>query len=328
MRPYSQLNKLKKNQSASTASVKKVKKRNSDSRWSNNKPPKNKTPKVSVLMPVYKPKESYLRAAIESILNQVYTDFEFLILDDCPENPRESIVKSYKDKRIKYFKNKTNLGIALSRNKLIELAKGEYLATFDHDDISLPERLLRQVQYLDAHPKVGVVGCKVRTIIKKKNSKYPSNDHDIKLALMQSCAIHHPSSMIRKKVLEETALRYDKEFTPAEDYMLWCRLIPYTNFHNINEEVLVYYRDHSENVVHKQAEEMYQTSLAIWAFNKTVNSALYNAFLLQANQTKRIRLFGILPLLKIVKKNNRIKVYLFEKILLFSKKTTIKLQEA
>ena len=91
-------------------------------------------PKVSVLMPIYKTNEKYLKEAISSILNQSYTDFEFLILDDCPEDTREEIVKSFKDKRIKYFKNERNLGITPSRNKLIDMAKGEYLAVFDHDD--------------------------------------------------------------------------------------------------------------------------------------------------------------------------------------------------
>ena len=101
--------------------------------------------KVSVLMPVYKTPEKYLRAAIESILQQTFTDFEFLILDDYPLDNRQKIVASYADKRIKYFENSQNMGISASRNKLIDMAKGEYLAVFDHDDISLPQRLEKEV---------------------------------------------------------------------------------------------------------------------------------------------------------------------------------------
>ena len=92
-------------------------------------------PKISVLMPVYKTPEAYLKAAIESILAQTFGDFEFLILDDCPQDDRQKIVESYGDKRIKYIKNPQNMGISAARNKLIDLAKGEYLAVFDHDDI-------------------------------------------------------------------------------------------------------------------------------------------------------------------------------------------------
>ena len=104
--------------------------------------------RVSVLMPVYRTNEEYLREAISSILAQTYSDFEFLILDDCPEDDRELIVKSYKDRRIKYLRNETNMGISESRNKLVDMARGEYLAVMDHDDVSLPERLEKQMLIL------------------------------------------------------------------------------------------------------------------------------------------------------------------------------------
>lgn len=283
-------------------------------------------PKVSVLMPVYKTDECYLREAIESILNQTYTDFEFLILDDCPEDTREKVVKSYKDKRIKYIKNEQNLGITLSRNKLIDMAKGEYLAVFDHDDISLPERFAKQVAYLDEHQDVGVVSCRVKTMIRGKTSKNPTNDADIRLALMRTCALTHPASMIRKSVLTDNNIRYEEKFSPSEDYALWCRLIPFTKFYNINE-VLFHYRDHAENTSHKQNNKMHNASLAIWSFVKNDNPALYNEFLLKAKHTTRIKLFGLIPFLTIIKQTNRTKFYLFEKIPLFASKSVIKLQE-
>lgn len=284
-------------------------------------------PKVSVLMPVYKTSEKYLREAIESILSQTFEDFEFLILDDCPEDDREEIVRSYKDKRIKYYKNEKNLGISASRNKLIDLAQGEYLAIFDHDDISMPERLEKQVKYLEAHPECGVVGCKTQRMSNGKQSKNPTNDHEIKLALMRVCALTHPASMIRKSFLTENNIRYEEEFSPSEDYALWCRLIPYTKFHNLNDEVLFLYRDHAENTSHKQNDKMHKATLSIWAFVKAENPALYEEFLLKAKHTTRIRLFGFIPFLTIIKQANRTKVYLFEKIPLFSSKSIIKLQE-
>lgn len=283
--------------------------------------------KVSVLMPVYKTKEEYLREAISSILNQTFTDFEFLILDDCPDDDREKIVKSYQDKRIKYFKNEKNLGISASRNKLIDMAQGEYLAVFDHDDISMPERLEKQVAYLDEHPECGVVGCKTQRMSNGKQSKNPTNDHEIKLALMRVCAIAHPCSMIRKSVLEANQIYYEEEFSPSEDYALWCRLIPYTKFHNLNDEVLFHYRDHAENTSHLQAKKMEDATFAIWAFVKAENPALYEEFLLKAKHTTRIRLFGFIPFLTIIKQANRTKVYLFEKISLFANKSVIKLKD-
>ena len=117
------------------------------------------TPRVSVLTPVYNTNIEHLRQCIDSILNQTFTDFEFIILNDSPENTElESEILSYTDKRIKYYKNDTNIGISQSRNRLLQLAHGEYLAIFDHDDISVPERLAHQVEFLDKNPEIGVVG--------------------------------------------------------------------------------------------------------------------------------------------------------------------------
>lgn len=282
-------------------------------------------PKVSVLMPVYKTKEDYLREAIESILTQTFEDFEFLILDDCPEDDREQIVKSYKDKRIKYFKNERNLGITPSRNKLIDMAKGEYLAVFDHDDISLPERFAKEVSYLDEHPEVGVVSCVSKSIIRKRLSQNPIEDHNIKLALMRTCAINHSASMIRKSVLIDNNVRYEEEFSPSEDYALWCRLIPYTKFYNI-PEILFYYRDHKDNTSHHQEDKMQSATFAIWAFVKVANPVLYEEFLLKAKHTTRWRLFGFIPLITKVDQKNHSKIYLFEKIPLLTKKNNAKLK--
>ena len=116
-------------------------------------------PKVSVLMPVYNTKEEYLREAIESILNQTFTDFEFLILDDDSKNDISEIVQSYSDKRIHFIQNKQNLGLSGIRNKLMSLASGEYIAWMDSDDISLPSRLEKQVAYLDTHLDVSLVSA-------------------------------------------------------------------------------------------------------------------------------------------------------------------------
>ena len=122
-------------------------------------------PKISVLMPIYNTNSQHLREAISSILNQTYVDYEFIILNDSPDNLElDNLVQEFNDKRIKYIKNKQNIGITPSRNRLIELSKGEYLAVMDHDDVSLPERFARQVEFLDANLDYGVVGTKVKEL--------------------------------------------------------------------------------------------------------------------------------------------------------------------
>ena len=282
--------------------------------------------KVSVLFPVYNTKEEYLRQAIESILNQTFKDFEFLIIDDAsPDTNVEKVIKSYDDKRIKYLRNKENLGISKTRNKLIDMAKGKYLAIMDHDDFSLPLRFEKQVEYLDSHPEVGVVSSAIQKIGTNKITRNLENSHDIKLALMRVCSITHPAAMVRKDVLSQNKIQYEEEFSPAEDYALWCRLIPFTEFYNI-PEVLFMYREHETNTSKTQNTKMRDATLAIWAFVKTNNPELYEEFMLKAKHETVYRLFGIIPLIKITKKANRTKFYLFDKLLLANKKTTIKMK--
>ncbi|WP_293651709.1 glycosyltransferase [uncultured Campylobacter sp.] len=215
-----------------------------------------RNPKVSVLMPIYRTNKEYLQEAIESILSQTFKDFEFLILDDCPDDDRQDIIKLYKDERIKYFKNEKNLGITPSRNKLIDMAKGEYLAVMDHDDISLPTRFEKQVAYLDEHQDVGVVGCWYTTILSHKTMVYPIEHSEIIYGIINgSCYILHPASMIRKSVLIKNNIQYEEEFSPAEDFMLWGKLIEFTKFYNI-PDFLFQYRDHIDNTSHLQSDKM------------------------------------------------------------------------
>ncbi len=283
-------------------------------------------PKVSVLIPLYHTNANHLREAIESILEQSFENFELLILNDSPENESlERIINSYEDKRIKYYKNERNIGITHSRNKLVSMAKGEYLAIMDHDDISLPDRFKKQVEYLDANPDVGVVGCYAESFPRKGH--YPSrfeNDEEIKLALMSKCAIIHPSSMIRASILIENEICYEEEFSPSEDYALWARLIPITNFYNI-PEVLFLYRWHFNNTTKKNLAQMRLATTSIREQIRIDNPELYADFLSKAQRILRIRLFGYIPLFKIVRDTNFARIYLFDLILILKIKFTIKM---
>ncbi len=261
-------------------------------------------PRVSALMPVYKTPEPYLREAIESILNQTFTDFEFLILDDCPTDSRKDIVRSYQDKRIKYIANKTNLGISESRNKLIDMAKGEYLAVIDHDDISVPDRLEKEVEYLDNHPEIGVVSGDLITLASKKIVTNPTDNQTIKVELVKKCAIAHTASMIRKSVLLQHNIRYEENFSPCEDYMLWGRLIDKTMFHNL-PEVLVYYRDGDDNISHIQKKQMADKGIM-------VRDVIYKEHpYLSTLGVSTIRLFKLFTLLRIFYTSNKTTYKLF-----------------
>lgn len=252
-------------------------------------------PQVSVLMPIYKTSPEHLKEAIESVLNQTFTDFEFLILDDCPNDNREDIVKSFKDHRINYLKNDKNSGITSSRNKLIELAKGEYLAVMDHDDISLPERFEEQIKVLDAHPEIGVVGCWVERFPNIKIAKYPENNKDIERYLMQGCAVAHTAAMIRKSVLIDNNIGYEEEFSPSEDYRLWCILIGKTQFYNI-QKVLMKYRIHDNNTTKTQSDKMSAATRAIHEFVRAKHPDIWQTVCQNTPHLIRMKLFGLIPL--------------------------------
>ena len=259
-------------------------------------------PTVSVLTPVYNTNHEHLRQCIESILNQTYTDFEFIILNDSPENTElEKLILSYKDKRIRYVKNDKNIGISRSRNKLIELARGKYIAIFDHDDISHKTRLEKQVKFLDENPYVGVVGAWAHWFgaqdFIRKNPEY---DTDIKIRLTDVCAIMHTTAIIRKSVLIENDVRYEEQYTPAEDYRLWGQLMQYTDFHNI-QEVLVEYRCDKNNASHrmKTRQTIVHESIKIQICNKY---PMYRLAFERQLRRIRVRLFGKIPLIKIKNK--------------------------
>ena len=258
-------------------------------------------------MPVYKTPEAILRATIDSILNQTFSDFELIIVDDSPD-PTETrkIVRSYSDRHIRYYTNEVNMGISETRNKLLELSKGEYLAICDHDDISVPTRFEQEVSFLDSRPDVGVVSGLLHCMCSGVTSTHPVSNQDIKAALLlQGCVIAHPAAMIRKSVLVKNNIRWDERFSPCEDYKLWIDLIDKTLFHNI-DAVLLEYRDSENNTTHRQNEKMDEKARQI----KSEARKKYDWILENCPVQKSVSLLGV-PVLKIVKSEKTTKVLLF-----------------
>lgn len=263
--------------------------------------------KVSVLVPVYKTKPDFLRTAIRSVLAQTFADFELILLDDCPEDSREAVVREFADTRIRYAKNEQNLGITPSRNRLIDLAQGEYLAIFDHDDVCRKDRLEKEVAYLDAHPECGVVSSWTRRIPANRLSKWPTEN--LKLALMDGCVVAHTAAMVRKSLLTKLNLRYEQRFSPAEDWGLWLQLIPHTEFHVIAEP-LVDYRWFAGNTSHRQAEKMKLGAARVRAWARQNLSELSAEYETRAETIRRVKAFG-LPLMKFVTRFGTTVGYLF-----------------
>ena len=194
---------------------------------------------VSVLMSVYN-SELYLKEAIDSILEQTYENFEFIIIDDCSNDSSMAIIKSYCDERIIVIKNKENIGLAASLNKSIKLSNGEYLIRMDADDISEKNRIIEQVKFMDRNLSIGVAGSYFKLIGEsipwyKKIiiRKGTINQKDSSSKLLFSPCVLHPSVIIRKKILTENNIFYNENFKRAQDYELWSRLIFVTEITNI-----------------------------------------------------------------------------------------------
>lgn len=250
-------------------------------------------PRVSVLMPVYNTRPEHLREAMDSILAQTFTDFEFLILNDASTDPQvEDVVRSYEDGRIVYAVNERNLGISGSRNRLLAMAQGEYLAVMDHDDISLPERFEKQVAFLDDHPEVGLLCSQAGAPDSDDVTSFPLDNLSIKKSLMIWCRYCHPASMIRASVLKEHGLRYEPMFSPCEDHALFCRMIPYTDF-AVLPEVLFLYRNWEGNTSHIRQKALEAGKLGVLEFARRENPELWAMAQYYQKRGELIKVLGI-----------------------------------
>jgi glycosyltransferase involved in cell wall biosynthesis len=226
------------------------------------------TPLISVVMPVYNG-ERFLTEAIDSILNQTCRDFEFIIIDDGSTDNTSVILEQHskKDKRITWHREDKNEGIVAALNTGLDLACGKYIARMDQDDISLPERLDKQVGYLEEHPEIGLLGgqiCfldqngyRIPTIV-----SYPSDDLSIRWTALFYNPFAHPAIIFRRELVTEHALSYDPEFQKVEDYYLWSQMLRYTSAANL-DDVLLLYRMHPESMSQVNREPQRNLALKI-----------------------------------------------------------------
>jgi len=210
--------------------------------------------------------EKYLNQAIESILNQTFTDFEFIIIDDSSSDKTPEILQRYKDPRIIIVRNNTNLGLTKSLNIGLNLAKGEYIARMDADDISYPERLEKQVKFLEKNENIGVLGTS-RELIDDANTTIGQvlSISDVNIIKWSSLfgfhEIAHPTAMIRKNLMDRVA-GYNPKYSYAQDAELWSRLSEITTFSNL-PDILLKYRMNTRQISQKNADDQKSNNLNI-----------------------------------------------------------------
>jgi glycosyltransferase involved in cell wall biosynthesis len=201
--------------------------------------------------------EDYLREAVESILHQTFADFEFIIIDDGSTDQTTNILQTIGNERLRILSNEKNIGLANSLNRGLRLARGEYVARMDADDVSLPDRLEKEVEFLDHHPAAGVVGTGYISIDESGNETmvvtFPTDNATLQDRLLHHCCICHGSAMIRRECLEAIG-GYRPDFKVAEDYDLFLRLAERFEVANLTEPLYKYRVITSSISVHRKYE--------------------------------------------------------------------------
>ena len=203
--------------------------------------------KLSVLMCVHNGEE-FLKEAVKSVLDQTFSDFEFLIVDDASSDSSAEILSSFADPRIQVIKNESNLGLTKSLNKGLKIAKGEFVARMDADDICLPHRFETQIDFFTRHPEIDLVGSHVSFIGSSSGiGGFPEAHEVIKVTALANSPFAHPAVMWRREVFERLQLTYDESYRTSQDFELWSRAVHKVKTANI-PEALIYYREHFKQI--------------------------------------------------------------------------------
>jgi glycosyltransferase involved in cell wall biosynthesis len=240
---------------------------------------KRKIIMLSIIMSVYN-NEKTLSLAINSILNQTYKEFKFIIVDDCSTDNSVEIIQEYQkqDSRIVLIKNESNLGLPKSLNKAIEVSKYDYIARIDGDDICMLDRFEKQMAYIKSNPHIDILGTGAILIdqqgIDVGKVLMPESDEEIKKAIRYKNPMIHPSIIMKKSVLEELS-GYDENLRKAQDLDLWSRAVDSGKvFYNM-QEYLIKYRidlDKSYSTIFKG----FKVSFLKAFYNKSLIGALWS----------------------------------------------------
>lgn len=210
-------------------------------------------PLVSVLLPCYNA-EKHLHEAMMSILNQTYTNLEIIAINDCSSDQTGKILSEIadRDSRVKVYTNEENLKLIRTLNKGVDLCTGEYIARMDADDIALPQRIEKEVKFMEEHKDHDIVSSLFLAFhsdnpTKKTLHHNPLKDEELRAYMLFKSGICHPAAMIRKRVFTELELRFELDYLHVEDYALWSKAIYKTKIANIGEPLLLY-RVHSHQV--------------------------------------------------------------------------------
>ncbi|WP_150268442.1 glycosyltransferase family 2 protein [Paenibacillus tepidiphilus] len=206
-------------------------------------------PRISVILPVFN-NAMYLQEAVNTILMQTLTDLELIIIDDGSTDGSAGIIHELKDARVRKVFHAVNMGIVTSLNQGLDLARGEYVARMDSDDIAALNRLEVQAYFMDQHPEIDICGTGYTTNYLGPVKINPMHHEEIKVWLLFHSCLLHPSVMMRRSTIDRLGIRYDYNYPHAEDYELWNRLSSVAKLANLPYN-LMYYRPHEGQISNK-----------------------------------------------------------------------------
>lgn len=215
--------------------------------------------KVTILLPAYNA-ALYLRDSLDSIMRQVFKDFDVLLIDDGSMDDTSKIAIEYSniDRRIKYYKNEKNIGLIKTLNKGLSLAKGEYIVRMDADDIMFDDRLYKQVKYMDSNPECFVCGGQMEYIggLTGMAPILPQKYEDLLYLSLINCPLYHPTTIIRNSAIKQFGLKYNDSYKHAEDYKFWSDIIfSHPNSIANIKDVVLFYRISNNQITAKYSDE-------------------------------------------------------------------------
>jgi glycosyltransferase involved in cell wall biosynthesis len=258
-------------------------------------------PRIDVIMSVYNG-EKYLREAIESVLEQTYTNIKFIIVDDGSDDSSFDIINSFADERIKVIRNERTEGLTKSLNKALKASEGKYVARQDADDTSLPSRLENQVEFLEKHPEVDVLGTGIILIDEEGNriGERTAHSSPSRQIFIERNELFHGSVVIRRDALEAVG-GYNELFKYSQDYELWLRLAKEHNVKNL-QMPLYAFRIHRSSVSLKKTREQLLFEIAARKIAK-------NEFVIDEKLRKQIACDGIDSICSSLTSKEKLRVY-------------------
>jgi glycosyltransferase involved in cell wall biosynthesis len=240
---------------------------------------KNKNhPTVSVIIPTYN-RANLINKAIQSVLDQTYTDFEIIVVDDGSTDNTENVVKGFQDERIRYMYHKKNMGVSSARNTGIISAKGVFISFQDSDDVWLPKKLEKEIKIFESSiPKVGVVYSRLCRISNNEKTLFPLPEHKIREGTIHNQLVKgnfvHGLTLIRKSCFEKVGT-FDEQLPALEDWEIYLRISKYFDFRYLDETLIISYLkdegltlnleiqiDATEKIIEKHFDEFNQQKRA------------------------------------------------------------------